>query len=113
MVSVFLSCKLEDQLRFHKGRHEIPTVHRATLLIRFLSCKEPLRVSGHNVIDAVRRFVTKAFQDSLHRVAATTLALVGNDLVVRILEVSELGHAVYMRDSRSHVCRLRFLGACD
>jgi hypothetical protein len=28
---------------------------------------------------------------------------VGNDLVVRILEVSELGHALHMRESRSHV----------
>ena len=77
-MCLFLSCVLEDQLGFHKGRHEIPTVHWTTIFIRFVNCKEPLCVSGHNVIYAVRRFLTKASQDGLHGLAATMLALCAN-----------------------------------
>ena len=111
-MCLFLSCVLEDQLGFHKGRHEIPTVHWTTIFIRFVNCKEPLCVSGHNVIYAVRRFLTKASQDGLHGLAATMLALcVDNDLVVRALEVGELGHTIRVRGGGSHT--LRFLDACD
>jgi hypothetical protein len=105
----FLTRVLEDQLRFHKGRHEIPAVHRTAIFIRFVNCKEPLCVSRHNVIYAVRCFLTEGSQYGDHRDAAILRALRvrTNGPLVQMLEVGKFGGNVNIRGSGSHtVCSL-------
>ena len=111
-IFIFVPYELNNQLRFHKGRHEIPAIHSLTKHVCLLGCKEPLFVSGHQVIYTVRHFLTMVFQDGFHSVAATTLALcVDNDLVIRMLEVGELGHTYRVRGGGSHT--LWFLNTCN
>ena len=57
----FLLCELNGQLRFHKGRHEIPSVRRAAKHIHLVGCREPLFVRGYQVTCAVRHVMTKGF----------------------------------------------------
>ena len=107
-----LSYELEERLPLHKGRHELPAIHKTTLFVCALGYKKPLLISGHEVIYAIWRFLAKGSQDGDHCGSAVLLALRvrANGFIMQMLEVGKFGGNAGIRGSGSHACV--FFGTC-